>query len=77
MAKNYYVSGNRKDGYKATTEGAKRASFVASKQSEVISSARNTMRSQGGGELRIQGTNGKFRAADTVPPKKDNFPPKG
>lgn len=77
MAKNYYVSGNRKDGFKAAGEGAKRASFTGPKQSDVISSVRNTMRSNGGGELRIQDTKGKFRAADTVPPKKDNFPPRG
>jgi hypothetical protein len=77
MAKNYYVSGNRKDGFKAAAEGSKRASFISPKQSEVISSARNTMRNNGGGELRIQDTKGQFRAADTVPPKKDNFPPRG
>lgn len=77
MAKNYYVSGNKKDGYRATAEGAQRAGFTAPKQADVISQARNSMRNNGGGELRIQNTQGKFRAADTVPPKKDNFPPKG
>ncbi len=77
MAKNYYISGNRKSGYKARSEGAQRASFVSLKQSEVISKTRSTMRVQGGGELRIQGQNGQFRAADTVPPKKDHFPPRG
>lgn len=77
MAKNYYVSGNRKDGYRATAQGAQKAGFTAPRQADVISQARNSMRNNGGGELRIQGTNGQFRAADTVPPKKDNFPPKG
>lgn len=77
MAKNYYVSGNRKDGYRATAEGAQRAGFTASRQTDVVSQTRNSMRNNGGGELRIQGINGKFRAADTVPPKKDNFPPRG
>lgn len=77
MAKNYYVSGNKKDGYRATAEGSRRAGFTAPRQVDVISQTRNSMRSNGGGELRIQGTNGKFRAADTVPPKKDNFPPRG
>jgi hypothetical protein len=77
MAKNYYVSGNRKDGYRATAQGAQRAGFTAPTQGDVVSQVRNSMRSNGGGELRIQGTNGKIRAADTVPPKKDNFPPKG
>lgn len=77
MAKNYYISGDRKDGYKAVSEGGQRASFTGQKQSEVISQTRQSMRNNGGGELRIQGQNGRFRAADTVPPKKDNFPPKG
>lgn len=77
MAKNYYVSGNRKDGYKAVGEGAQRASFTGKTQAQVINQTRQSMRSNGGGELRIQGTDGKFRAADTVPPKKDNFPPRG
>lgn len=77
MAKNYYVSGNKKDGYRATAEGAQRAGFTGSRQSDVISQVRSSMRSNGGGELRIQNTRGKFRAADTVPPKKDNFPPRG
>lgn len=77
MAKNYYVSGNRKIGYRAMGQGAQRASFTAKTQAEVIKQARASMQKNGGGELRIQGTNGQFRAADTVPPKKDNFPPRG
>lgn len=77
MAKNYYVSGNRKDGYRSVAQGSQRAGFTGPRQADVISQTRNSMRSNGGGELRIQGTDGKFRAADTVPPKKDNFPPKG
>jgi hypothetical protein len=75
--KNYYVSGNRKEGFKAKAEGSSRAGFVSSKQSEVISKARESMRAQGGGELRIQNTHGQFRAADTVPTKVDKFPPRG
>lgn len=77
MAKNYYISGNKKEGYKSVAQGAQRASFTASKQSDVIAQTRNTMRNNGGGELRIQDQNGKFRAADTVPPKIDKFPPRG
>jgi hypothetical protein len=77
MAKNYYVSGNSKDGYRAAGQGAQRASFTARTQAEVINQTRQSMRQNGGGELRIQGTNGQFRAADTVPPKKDSFPPRG
>jgi hypothetical protein len=77
MPKNYYVSGNRKEGFKAKAEGASRAGFVSNKQSEVVTQARAAIRSNGGGELRIQNTHGQFRAADTVPPKPDKFPPRG
>lgn len=77
MAKNYYISGNRKDGYRSVAEGASRASFTSQRQSEVISITRRSMQNNGGGELRIQGTDNRFRAADTVPPKIDNFPPRG
>jgi hypothetical protein len=77
MAKNYYVSGNPKEGYRAVAQGAQKAGFTGRTQADVISQTRQSMRSNGGGELRIQGVNGQFRAADTVPPKKDNFPPRG
>ena len=77
MAKNYYVSGNRKDGYRAVGEGAKKAGFTGKRQGDVISEVRESMRKNGGGELRIQDVHGKFRAADTVPPKQDKFPPRG
>lgn len=77
MAKNYYVSGNRKSGYRAIGDNAKRASFTGNTQKEVIKQTRESMKKNGGGELRIQSTKGKFRAADTVPPKKDEFPPRG
>lgn len=77
MAKNYYISGNPKDGYRGIAQGASRAGFTGQTQTEVIHQVRQSMKNNGGGELRIQGAHGQFRAADTVPPKKDNFPPRG
>ena len=77
MAKNYYISGNRKDGYRSVGEDAKRASFTSDTQREVIKQTRESMRNNGGGELRIQNVKGQFRAADTVPPKIDKCPPRG
>jgi len=77
MAKNYYISGSRKDGYRGVAQGASRAGFTGKTQAQVIKQVRQSMRNNGGGELRIKGTDNKFRAADTVPPKKDNFPPRG
>jgi hypothetical protein len=77
MAKNYTISGNKSGGYHAKADGGRRASFTGKTQGEVIQQARTHMRQNGGGELRIQDVQGQFRAADTVPPKKDNFPPRG
>lgn len=78
MAKNYTISGNQSRGYRAMADGGQRASFTASTQAAVIKQTRAHMRRHGGGELRVQRTDRpQYRAADTVPPKKDNFPPRG
>ncbi len=77
MAKNYTISGNKNDGYRSKADGGQRASFTGKTQSEVIKQTRTHMQQNGGGELRIQNTQGLYRAADTVPPKVDHFPPKG
>ena len=77
MAKNYYVSGNPQKGYRGLAQGASRAGFTGKTQTSVIKQVRESMKDSGGGELRIQGLDGKFRAADTVPPKIDKFPPRG
>ncbi len=77
MAKNYTVSGNSKNGYRSVGDNTKRAGFTGSRQKEVIDQTRQSMKQNGGGELRIQSTKGPYRAADTVPPKIDNFPPRG
>lgn len=77
MAKNYTISGNKLQGYHAKADGGQRASFTGSTQAEVIKQVRTHMHQNGGGELRIQRATGGYRAADTVPPKKDKFPPRG
>ena len=38
--------------------------------------AKNTVRNLGGGEVRIQGENGRWRDSDTVAPGNDPFPPR-
>lgn len=78
MAKNYTVSGNKSSGYRSMADGGERASFTGRTQQQVIEQTRDSMRQNGGGELRIQRTDSpQYRTADTVPPKKDNFPPRG
>ena len=78
MVKNYTISGNKINGYRAKADGGQRASFIGKTQAGVIKQTRTHMQKNGGGELRIQRTDRpQYRAADTVPPKKDNFPPRG
>lgn len=47
------------------------------KQSTAIAAARKQLRKQGGGELKIQGRNGRIRASDSIPRGNDQFPPRG
>lgn len=56
--------------------GAGRASSKHDTQAEAIDRARDIVRNAGGGELRIQGRDGRFRDSDTVPPGNDPFPPR-
>jgi hypothetical protein len=58
-------------------QDASRASSTHVTQKEAISTARNMLKNQGGGELTIKGTNGLIRAKDTVSPGKDPYPPPG
>ena len=73
MTKSYYVSGNRKSGYRATEQGKKTAVITGRTQAEVIKQAREDIAKNGGGELRVQDTHGQFRAESTVRPKKSKL----
>ncbi len=53
-----------------------RASSVHSTQKEAENAAKEMLRNQGGGEVTIQGENGRFRDKDTVKPGNDPNPPK-
>lgn len=54
-----------------------RASSVHTKQSDAISSAREMLHNQGGGELTTIGRDHKIRDKDTIAPGNDPFPPRG
>jgi hypothetical protein len=56
--------------------GAKRASSLHDTQSEAEREAKKTVTNKGGGEVRIQGRNGRWRDSDTVSPGNDPNPPK-
>ncbi len=45
-------------------------------QSQAEQHAKSTVRSLGGGEVRIQGRDGKWRDSDTVAPGRDPCPPR-
>jgi hypothetical protein len=56
--------------------GSERASSVHGRQRDAEQAAKQTVRNLGGGEVRIQGRDGKWRDSDTVPPGNDPNPPK-
>jgi hypothetical protein len=56
--------------------GAKRASAKAGTQTEAEARAKEIVGNLGGGEVRIQGKDGKWRDSDTVAPGNDPCPPK-
>jgi hypothetical protein len=53
-----------------------RASSVHPTQKEAERAAKEMLRNQGGGEVTIQGEDGRFRDKDTVKPGNDPNPPK-
>ena len=55
---------------------ADKASSLHTTQKDAEIAAKEMLKNQGGGELTIQGTNGRFRSKDTIPPGNDPNPPK-
>lgn len=68
MGKNdrYVVKGG--DGWEVKAANAKRASAKTPTQAAAEKRAKEIVGKQGGGEVRIQGRNGRWRDSDTVPP---------
>lgn len=64
------------NGWAVKAADAKRASAVTATQAEAEAKAKAIVRNAGGGEVRIQGRNGRFRDSDTVPPGNDPNPPR-
>ena len=56
---------------------AQRPEKVYTTQREAIEAARTNLHNAGGGELTIQGENGRFREKNTIAPGNDPFPPRG
>jgi hypothetical protein len=67
----------RKDGLWANKRAdAQKASSVHETQEAAIEAARQMLGNQGGGELTVQGRDGKIRSKDTIAPGNDPNPPK-
>ena len=64
------------DGWAVKAGGAKRASSVHGTQKEAEMKAKQVVKNLGGGEVPIQGQNGRWRDSDTVAPGNDPNPPK-
>lgn len=73
MADRYVVKHPK--GWAVQAPGAKRASSVHETQREAEKAAKEIVGNLGGGEVRIQGRNGKWRDSDTVFPGNDPNPP--
>lgn len=64
------------NGWAVKAAGAQRASSVHSTQRSAEQAAKQTVRNLGGGEVRIQGRDGRWRDSDTVAPGNDPMPPR-
>lgn len=73
---NYYVTKNPDRTWDAKRENADRASGIFQTQQEAEIAAKEFSANSGGGEVRIQGRDNKFRDSDTVAPGDDPNPPK-
>jgi len=67
---------NHPKGSAVKKEHAKRASKVCSTQREAEIRAKEIVANLGGGEVRIQGADGRWRDSDTVSPANDPNPPR-
>jgi len=55
---------------------ADRASSIHDTQGDAIDAARQNLVNQGGGELTVQGRDGRIRSKDTIAPGNDSCPPR-
>lgn len=70
-----YVTKHPK-GWAVQAPRGQRASSVHSTQRAAEQAAKQTVRNLGGGEVRIQGRDGRWRDSDTVAPGNDPNPPR-
>lgn len=73
----YIVGPDGNSGWKTTRSGASRAGFTGATQAEVYEQVRDSLKGAAGGEISVQGRDGKIREKNTIAPKPDKNPPKG
>lgn len=71
-----HVVANPEGGWDVKKPGSSRASVHTNTQGEAVNRAREIVRNQGGGEVRIHGRDGKIRDSDTIAPGNDPNPPR-
>lgn len=71
-----HVVPNPKGGWDVKKPGNSRSSNHAKTQQEAVDRAREIVKNQGGGEVRIHGRDGKIRDSDTIAPGNDPNPPR-
>ncbi len=64
------------DGWAVKKGGAERVSDTTRTQEQAERRAKEIVGNLGGGEVRIQGRDGKWRDSDTVAPGNDSCPPR-
>ncbi len=76
MRKNDRYVVRNDEGWVVKKAGAKRVSSQHNTQGAAEYRAKEIVENLGGGEVRIQGRDGKWRDSDTVPPGNDPNPPR-
>lgn len=76
MSKNDRFVVRHPDGWAVKKPDAERASSVHDRQADAVRAAKQTVGGLGGGEVRIQGLDGRWRDSDTVAPGNDPNPPR-
>ena len=76
MARNDRFVVKHSDGWAVRAGGARRAAGVYRTQAAAEGAAKRIVKNLGGGEVRIQGRDGRWRDSDTVSPGNDPFPPR-
>ncbi|WP_439543373.1 DUF2188 domain-containing protein [Hyphomicrobium sp.] len=76
MSKNDRFVVRHPEGWAVKKAGADRASSIHDRQADAERTAKQTVSGLGGGEVRVQDRDGRWRDSDTVAPGNDPFPPR-